>query len=201
MNNSDVVRLFNLLGKKPSGTTWFVLSFLFVAVYLLAVGTLPDTGPEATILGDIEGAQITLSDGRYKVTEVIDGDTLKIKTPTEELTVRLLGIDTPESKRPGTPIECFSHEATEKLASLVLDERVFLESDSSQADRDRYNRLLRYVYLEDGKNVNLVMVKRGFAHEYTYQDNPYQQQRVFRAAEYKAREGERGLWSDDNCPQ
>ncbi len=76
-----------------------------------------------------------------------------------------------------------------------------LEADSTQSNKDRYGRILRYAYLEDGTFFNKFMIEEGFAHEYTYQNDPYQFQEEFRAAERLAREQEKGLWKDYACPK
>jgi micrococcal nuclease len=73
-----------------------------------------------------------------------------------------------------------------------------LQSDPSQEDKDKYNRLLRYVFLEDGTNLNLLLISEGYAHEYTY-DVPYALQKEFQTAEKSARENEKGLWSPTAC--
>ena len=81
----------------------------------------------------------------------------------------------------------------------MLDgKQVRLEPDVSQGDRDKYNRLLRYVYLEDATLVNKLLIQEGYAHEYTYRI-PYTYQVEFEDAERDAREQKRGLWADGVC--
>ena len=75
----------------------------------------------------------------------------------------------------------------------------FAEPDPTQGDRDKYGRLLRFVFLLNGINFNKLMISQGFAHEYTYKSNPYKYQGEFVAAEKEAREGKKGLWADDAC--
>ena len=74
-----------------------------------------------------------------------------------------------------------------------------LEIDTTQGERDRYDRILAYVRREDGLFVNQQLVAEGYAHEYTYQGNPYTYQADFRAAEQAAREQQKGLWSPNSC--
>ena len=76
--------------------------------------------------------------------------------------------------------------------------RYRLEPDATQADRDKYDRLLRYVFLPDGTHFNEQMIRAGFAFEYTYR-TPYQYRDEFKAAEREARAAKRGLWADDAC--
>ena len=126
-----------------------------------------------------------------KVTRVIDGDTIEISGGER---VRYIGIDTPETVDPRKPVQCFGIEASNKNKELVLGKTVRLEKDIT--DRDKYHRLLRYVWL-DNTMINRALVEEGFAHSYSYPpDVKYQDQLV--AAERQAREAKRGLW--DACP-
>ena len=130
------------------------------------------------------------------VQRVVDGDTIRVE-PAER--VRLIGIDTPESVKPGGPVECFGKEASRHLASLLPHGTVVrLVGDVEQ--RDRYGRLLAYVYrASDGLFVNAAMVRDGFAQPLTIPPN------VAHAAEFvelarTAREAGRGLWSACAAP-
>lgn len=123
----------------------------------------------------------------FLVTRVIDGDTIELENGEK---VRYIGIDTPETVDPSRPVGCFGKEASNKNKELVENKRVRLERDVS--DKDRYGRLLRYVYVGD-LFVNLELVKQGYATSYTYPpDVEYQDQ--FVAAQKEARDAERGLW-------
>jgi micrococcal nuclease len=140
-----------------------------------------------------------ISEGLYEVTQVIDGDTIEVLMGNEEMRVRLIGIDTPEVKHPSKPQECFGIEASEAMKQFLKGKKVRLETDSSQGDKDKYNRFLRYVFLEDGTNINEAMIAEGYAKEYTY-DTTYKYQKEFKEAEKKAQENNNGLWNTDNCP-
>jgi len=130
-----------------------------------------------------------------KVLRVIDGDTIEIEDLGK---VRLIGIDTPETVDPRKPVQCFGKEASGKAKEMLLGKKVHLESDPTQGDKDKYNRALRYVFLEDGTNFNKWMIENGYAHEYTY-NIPYKYQREFKDAEKSARDNNRGLWASDTC--
>lgn len=134
----------------------------------------------------------------YPVVKVIDGDTIVVKINNKNEVVRLLGINTPETVDPRRPVECFGREASNKAKEILSGKKVFLEADPSQADRDKYKRLLRYVFLEDGTFFNKLMIMEGFAFEYTYYI-PYKYQKEFKEAEKKAKEAKKGLWADDAC--
>lgn len=132
------------------------------------------------------------------VTNVVDGDTIDVAASSEEVRVRLLGINTPESVDPRRPVECFSKEASAYAKELLFGNTVRLETDPTQDDRDRYGRLLRHVFLEDGTHVNLKLVAEGYAHEYTYQ-RAGRYQEILRDAERTARVAQKGLWGPETC--
>jgi micrococcal nuclease len=105
-----------------------------------------------------------------RVVRVVDGDTIRVALPSGEEAVRYIGIDTPESVKPGAPVECFAKKASAFNARLVDGERVKLVYDVER--RDRYGRLLAYVYrVRDGLFVNAELVRRGFATVATFPPN------------------------------
>lgn len=123
------------------------------------------------------------------VVRVVDGDTIWV--PPEER-VRLIGIDTPEVDWYGGQAECYGEEAGVFLRRLLEGERVRLEYDEDLVDR--YDRTLAYVYLEDGRMVNMLLVRRGYAVVTIFEPNDRYESRL-RAAEREARDAGRGLWS------
>lgn len=145
-----------------------------------------------------ENVEIEQSDDLYEVVKVVDGDTLTVKIDGKNETLRLIGINTPETVDPRKPVQCFGKEASNKAKELLNGKKVRLESDSTQDDRDKYDRLLRYVILEDGTNFNKMMIREGYAHEYTY-NNPYKYWTDFKDAEREARTNQRGLWAENTC--
>jgi micrococcal nuclease len=120
---------------------------------------------------------------------VIDGDTILLDGGER---VRLIGVDTPELHREGTPVQYYAREAKAFTARLVEHRRVGLAYDRER--HDRYGRTLAYVYLEDGTFVNLEIVRRGFGLAYTR--FPFRFMDQFRAAERAAREAGAGLWAE-----
>ncbi len=132
------------------------------------------------------------------VTKVVDGDTINVSINGSIAVIRLIGIDTPELVAPNRPVECFGKEASAHAIVLVKGKTVYLIADNTQDDIDKYGRLLRYVFLEDGMNINKQMIADGYAYEYTY-DAAYIYQNAFREAERMAREQKKGLWSPDTC--
>lgn len=134
----------------------------------------------------------------FKVVKVVDGDTIDVLIDDKTQRLRLIGIDTPETVDPRKKVQCFGREASNKAKELLNGQFVSLENDESQGERDKYKRLLRYVFLQDGTNFNLYMIAEGYAHEYTY-DQPYKYQYDFKEAERSALENNKGLWSPDTC--
>jgi micrococcal nuclease len=132
--------------------------------------------------------------GQASVTRVVDGDTIAVKVAGKTDKVRLIGIDTPESVKPGTPVQCFAREASDQTKHLLpAGTSVRLERDVD--GRDQYGRLLAYVYrTSDGLFVNLSLVRDGFAVPYTIPPNVAHTDDFTRAAA-DARQADRGLWS------
>lgn len=151
------------------------------------------TKPTA-VLGD----QTVSASVSAQVVRVVDGDTVRVLINGEEKTIRLIGMNTPETVDPRREVQCFGKEASNKARELLSDQIVYLESDVSQGDTDKYQRLLRYVWLPDGSNFNKLMIAEGYAYEYTY-DLPYRYQKEFKDAQSEAQKVKRGLWADATC--
>lgn len=134
----------------------------------------------------------------YSVVEVVDGDTIKINMNGEVETLRLIGMDTPETVDPRKTVQCFGKEASNKAKELLLGKKVRIEMDPTQGERDKYNRLLAYVYRDDGLFYNKYMIEQGYAHEYTY-STPYKYQVDFKVAQKLAQTAQLGLWSPTTC--
>ena len=130
----------------------------------------------------------------YRVVEVIDGDTIKVDIGGKIETVRLIGIDTPEIANPHNPQDdYFGREAAQYTKQLLENQLVYLIPDPMQSNRDKYDRLLRYVFLEDGTLINAKLIADGFAYNYIYE--PFQFMKQFDYLEKEAKENQLGLWS------
>lgn len=134
----------------------------------------------------------------YVVTKVVDGDTITIDLDGSSETLRLIGINTPETVDPRKPVECFGKEASNEAKSLLTGKKVRIEKDPTQGDRDKYGRLLAYVWRDDGLFFNEHMIKAGYAYEYTY-NLPYKYQAQFKADQATAQSQGRGLWAPGVC--
>src|SRR4051812_21746704 len=131
-----------------------------------------------------------------RVTRVVDGDTVHVRVSGRDETVRYIGIDTPESVKPGTPVQCYAQAASARNRRLVAGRDVTLRTDAES--RDRYGRLLAYVYRRgDGLFVNAELVREGFATILTIPPNVAHAAQLL-ALERSARKARRGLWHA--CP-
>lgn len=128
----------------------------------------------------------------YPVLRVIDGDTVRVLIDGRDESVRVIGINAPETD------ECWGSEATQAAKRLLEGATVALTADPTQADRDRYGRLLRYVVLPDGTDFGLRMISGGNADEYTYHD-PYANQQAYRDVDAAAAADGEGLWNVATC--
>ncbi|MEA2411862.1 MAG: micrococcal nuclease [Thermoleophilaceae bacterium] len=131
-----------------------------------------------------------------RVVRVVDGDTIAVSVDGgEKRSVRLLGIDTPETHRPGTPIECGGPQASANMARLAPPGTpVSLEPDPTQDRVDRYGRLLAYVRLPDGRLAEEAQLAAGWATVYVFAGHPVTRDPAFRRAEAAARTARRGVW-------
>jgi micrococcal nuclease len=143
-----------------------------------------------------------------EVTRVVDGDTIEVRVTGRidgpgaggarvgaSYHVRLIGIDTPESVNPNTPVECFGRESSAAAKALLEGREVKLVRDLEESDR--YGRLLRYVYLSQ-EQANARLVVNGYAAAYTYPPN-VRHSELLVSLQREAREDQRGLWSPETC--
>ena len=132
----------------------------------------------------------------------VDGDTIEvlIDGSKENVKVRLLGIDTPESVDPRKPVQCFGKEASKYTASLVDGKRVRLDADPKADEVDRYGRLLRNVILANGTDLNASLVADGYAHAYLSFPLDVRRKAELTRLQEDAKLALRGLWNPATCP-
>jgi micrococcal nuclease len=161
------------------------IALLLIAVLILVsgLGDGGEGGPE-TLPGEHDGAV------RARVERVIDGDTIAVSIGGESEDVRYIGVDTPESVKPGTPVECYGRRASAANHRLVEGRFVRLVFDRER--RDVYDRLLAYVYV-GGRFVNAALVRGGYARTLTIAPNTEFASLFARLADRAGRAG-RGLW-------
>ncbi len=133
--------------------------------------------------------------GLYTVTRFVDGDTIDVDMNGSTETVRFIGVDTPETHKPNTPVQCYGPNAAAYTKSLIGSNKVRLQADSLDTNRDRYGRLLRYIYLPDGTLVEDQIIKNGYGFAYTL--FPFEKVDLFKADQAAAKANNLGLWA--NC--
>ena len=133
------------------------------------------------------------------VERVVDGDTLRVVIDGRSTPVRLIGLDTPETVKPDSPVECFGPEASGFTTQLLTGQPVVLEFDDSQGRVDQYDRVLAYVWrvLPDGsmRLANEEIVAGGYGRERQYGSTPYAWREVLTAAQDAAQDRQLGLWA------
>lgn len=130
--------------------------------------------------------------GLYHVTEFVDGDTIKIDMNGKVETLRFIGVDTPETHDPRKAVQCYGQAAAAFTKQLIGTSNVRLEADPINTNRDRYDRLLRYIYLPDGTLVNSEIIKQGYG--FAYLSFPFSKSDEFRTLQTEAQDAKRGLW-------
>jgi micrococcal nuclease len=141
----------------------------------------------------------------FTVVKTVDGDTLDINIPDgryEHTRIRLLGVDTPETKKPNTPVMYYGPEASEFTKQKTLGRKVTVIMDARSNPRDKYGRLLAHIKLEDGSILNEELISNGFA----YADPRFPQSfnKEYAQLEKQAIKSKAGLWknvTDDQMPK
>ncbi len=156
-----------------------VLRSLAVLTLITGAGTLWTLSG-----GDPKGARVL-------VTDVVDGDTVHVGRGWRRTTVRLIGVDAPETVHPEKPVEFYGPEASEFTQKSLTGKWVRLEFEPED-QIDVYGRLLAYIFPDDGTLFNRDLVRHGYARAYTR--FPFRYQEEFRLAQIEARTAGRGLW-------
>lgn len=132
--------------------------------------------------------------GYYKVTEFVDGDTLKVNMNGKVETIRFVGVDTPETHDPRKEVQCYGIRAAAFTKDLIGSNNIRLEADPLSTNRDRYDRLLRYIYLPNGTLVNAEIIKQGYG--FAYVSFPFTKSDEFKQYQQTAMNGKLGLWNE-----
>ena len=164
---------------------------------LLVLSTAIDQSREGKPTEGVAEKEVS-SSTTSRVIKVVDGDTVTVETNGVRETIRIIGINTPETVDPRKPVECFGQEASARAHELLDNQTVTLETDATQGERDKYDRLLRYVFLQNGSDFGKQMISEGYAYEYTY-STPYKYQQDYKTSQSDAENAKRGLWADGAC--
>jgi micrococcal nuclease len=170
-----------------------VRTFLAIPLVLLLACTTATVTVTADPHASISPSPSGTSIGKplATVTRVVDGDTAHVLFRGRDVTVRFIGVDTPETVAPGQPIECYGPEASRFTTRQLSGRRIRLEFDVDRIDP--FGRTLAYLWMRDGSLFNETLVRRGFATVATYPPDTRYVQR-FEAAQRAAKATQRGLW-------
>ena len=177
-----------------------LILFLLLLSKQLVIPDFPQKTDKTVIITNALVTFVPQKMERAKIKRVVDGDTVELQNGKK---VRYLEIDTPELHHPTKPVQCFAKEAMEENKKLVEGKEVYLLKGITNTDR--YQRLLRYIYLPNPKDashealfVNRYLVEEGFAYSYKYPPD-IKYNLLFLQLEKKARENHKGLWQQ--CPK
>jgi micrococcal nuclease len=164
---------------KAISTLIFILALIYVV---------------ATQSGWLETTARQSDPGLYTINHYVDGDTIAVNMNGSVETIRFIGVDTPETHKPNTPVQCYGPEATAYTkAQISKFGKVRLQADPLDTNRDVYGRLLRYVYLPDGTLQNEQLIKNGYG--FAYLDFPFSKKAQFAADGQSAQTAKAGLWA------
>ena len=164
---------------------WGALIVIVTGLLALQRGWIHPVNPSRFLKADA---------GSYRIVQFLDGDTIIVDMNGTSETVRFIGIDTPETHKPNTPVQCYGPAAAAYTKQRIGGSRVRLVADTLTTNRDRYERLLRYVYLSDGTLLNQELVAKGYAFAYAF---PFARSQEFARSMEQAQASHVGLWG--NC--
>lgn len=183
------------------------LAVLIIGISLLALvvlGSRPDLQNNLTKVLNLDPKIVeknsTKGVEKVKVSRVIDGDTVEL---TDGRTVRYLNMDTPETKKPGTPVQCFGLEASSFNKKLVDGQEIEIKPDKE--NEDRYGRILRFIFLKGSnsqkieESLNAKMVNEGYARSMIIKPNTTYQN-IFKDLEKEAKNKKLGIWGNCDNP-
>lgn len=161
-----------------------ILSLIIVIVAITQSGWLNNVGQTVN----------QTNPGLYTINHYVDGDTIAVNMNGSVETIRFIGVDTPETHKPNTPVQCYGPQAAAHTKDVISKYgKVRLQADPLDTNRDVYGRLLRYVYLPDGTLLDEQIVKDGYG--FAYLDFPFSKKAEFAAAQQSAQTAKLGLWA------
>lgn len=174
-----------MLSFRKRQTAFSALVMLAAILYAIAVqsGWIQETSEQAQ----------QPQPGFYGISRFVDGDTIAVDMNGSVETIRMIGVDTPETHKPNAPVQCYGPEAAAFTKQLIGQNQVRLEADPLGTNRDRYGRLLRYVYLSDGRLIETELISNGYS--FAYVQFPFEKVEEFKASEQTAKAAKKGLWT------
>jgi len=161
---------------------------IFLLVLIIVVAT-----QSGWINSGLKSAQQS-DPGLYGIDHYVDGDTIAVNMNGTVETIRFIGVDTPETHKPNTPVQCYGPQAaTYTKMQIEKFGKVRLQADPLDTNRDVYGRLLRYVYLPDGTLLDEQIIQQGYG--FAYLDFPFSKKAQFAVDEQTAQNAKLGLWA------
>ncbi len=131
--------------------------------------------------------------GLYTIAHYVDGDTIAVNMNGSVETIRFIGVDTPETHKPNTPVQCYGPQAAAHTKDVISKfGKVRLQADPLDTNRDRYGRLLRYIYLPDGTLLDEQIIKQGYG--FAYLSFPFSMKQQFADDQVAAQAAKLGVW-------
>jgi micrococcal nuclease len=163
----------------------------------------PNAGTPGGVTAGAPTAPKNATESGWKVERVVDGDTIVVRRGGADERVRFAGVDTPETVKANTPVQCYGPEASRATHGLLDNQPVLLESDPTQPTYDQYGRRLAHVWTVDAEGtqkmlVSWYLVRNGFAHARTY-GSPTSWTSEYNAAQKTARGEGLGFWNSATC--
>jgi micrococcal nuclease len=162
---------------------WWLILIILMVIAFVTLANVPSLTKTAEVS----------QPGLYSINHFIDGDTIAVNMNGAVETIRMIGVDTPETHRPNSPVQCYGPEAANFTKQLIGTNKVRLQADPLDTNRDRYNRLLRYVYIPDGRMVETELISGGYGFAYT--QFPFEKSQQFSATQDTAKTSNKGLWA------
>src|SRR5665213_854028 len=166
---------------------------LKLLVLIVVLGLLVLFAQHQGWIGSAGKVIVSNQPGMYTINHFIDGDTIAVNMNGNVEKVRFIGVDTPETHKPNTPVQCYGPEAAAYTkAQISKFGKVRLQADPLDTNRDRYNRLLRYVYLPDGTLQDEQLIQKGYG--FAYLSFPFSKKAQFAVDQTAAQAAKLGLW-------
>jgi len=174
-----------MYGRRRKHKVFMLLLFTFIMLLVIS-------SQSGWLKTGVHSAEIN-QPGLYTISRYIDGDTIAVNMNGEAETIRFIGVDTPETHKPNTPVQCYGELAAANTKSLIIKfGKVRLQADPLDTNRDVYGRLLRYVYLPDGTLLDEKIIQNGYG--FAYLGFPFEKADQFAADEKTAQATHIGLW-------
>lgn len=173
--------------RRRSSTVSIIIGIISLFVWL---------GQEYGWFAQAADTAVQTQPGQYTVTRFSDGDTITVDMNGTPETIRFIGVDTPETHDPRKLVQCYGPAASAFTKNVIGKQQVRLTADSQSTNRDRYDRLLRYVYLPDGTLLNERLIREGYGFYYPY--FPFDKSKQFEEAQKIAQDAGKGLWGNCN---